>query len=368
LVTWNPLDLKGKPRILIAAMTILYVTGDQIGDPTGGGQVTGFECDCLASMGEELARFDSTIIPSCDDPFEMDERYCLAIQQFVRDRGVPRLCHFYAGCFTMTIEFLKSKGASITYTVDAHDSDRSVEEWGRCGMEYPFVHISDRNLRAIYTKGYTLADAVIVPSVHSERIMKALGCARVVLIPHAVRTFPDLDYPERFTVGHIGVGGPDKGLKYLLEAWNIPNSNGARLVMAGNNIDTVMPIWRRNGGRNIELMGIVERQEIFYKRISIYVQPSVTEGFGIPVIEAMACGRPVIVSEGAGAVDALISNQGEIGIRVPIRDPKAIAEAIQFYMDNPENILEHGREAKYRSRMYSQDLIREKYVGFWRTL
>jgi glycosyltransferase involved in cell wall biosynthesis len=318
-------------------------------------------------MGEDLGRIDSAAVPTCEDPFENDERYCQAVKQFVEERGAPRLCHVYAGCFTTTVEFLKSKGVKVTYTADAHDPDRSIEEFGRCGMDFPFRHMSDRNLRAIYVKGYQLADTVVVPSTHSERVMKAFGCPSVVLIPHPVRPFPDLDLPENFAVGYMGQGGPDKGLKYLLEAWRSLDLKGARLIFAGNSADFVVPMWRRDGGKNIEIVGFVDKEEKFYRRISVYVQVSVTEGFGVPVIEAMACGRPVIVSEGAGAVDALASAPAPIGIRVPIRDPKAIAEAVRFYADNPEKIREHGRQARAHSKAYAPEVIREKYLAVWRS-
>ena len=347
-------------------MALLYLTQDRIGTPSGGGFVTRFECDTLASLGEEVARIDSAAVPTCEDPFENDERYGQAVKQMVAERGAPRLCHVYAGCFTTTVEFMKSKGVKITYTADAHDPDRSIEEFGRCGMDFPFRHMSDRNLRAMYVKGYKLADTVIVPSAHSERVMKAFGCSNVALIPHPVRPFTNLGFPEKFTVGYMGQGGPDKGLKYLLEAWRILDLKGARLVLAGSCADSVIALWRREGGKNIEILGFVDREESFYKRLSVYVQPSVTEGWGIPVVEAMACGHPVIVSEGTGAVDALAA-PSLVGIRVPIRDPKAIAEAIRFYADNPEKIREHGQQAHVHSRTYAPELVREKYTALWRT-
>jgi len=349
-------------------MALLYLTQDRIGTPSGGGFVTRFELESLASLGEDLAKMDSSAVPICEDPFENDERYSKAVKQLVEERGAPRIAHVYAGCFTTTVEFLKSKGTKITYTADAHDPDRSIEEFGRCGFDYPNRHMSDPNLRAMYVKGYKLADTVIVPSAHSERVMKAFGCQNVILIPHPVRPFPNLDLPEKFTVGYMGQGGPDKGLRYLLEAWRILNLKGARLVLAGNNVENILFLWRRDGGRDIEIMGFVDKEEKFYRRISVYIQPSVTEGFGVPVLEAMACGRPVIVSEGTGAVDALASAPAQIGIRVPIRDPKAIASAIRFYAENPEKVLEHGQQARAYSKVYAPDLIREKYVALWRSL
>ena len=349
-------------------MALLYLTQDQIGTPSGGGFVTRFEHDAMASLGEEINQFDNTDIPACDDPFESDERFCRAMKRIVAECGVPKIVHCYAGCFTTTVQFLKSKGTKVTYTADAHDPDRSIEEFGRCEVEYPWRHMSDRNLRAMYAKGYTLADAVIVPSTHSERIMKAFGCSRVVVIPHPVRPFPELKFPKKFTVGYLGQGGPDKGLRYLLEAWRDLDLKEAKLVLAGNCAGTVIPLWRRHGGRDIVLLGFVEREEKFYSRISVLIQSSVTEGWGIPVIEAMACGRPVIVSEGTGAVDAVTSAPSQVGIRVPIRDTKAIADAVRFYAENPEKIKEHGQHAREASKAYAPDLVREKYLALWRSL
>jgi len=349
-------------------MALLYMTQDRIGTPSGGGYVTAFECEALASLGEDVVRMDQTTVPVSPDPFEIDEFFCKAIKKHVAERGAPRLAHFYAGCFTLTVEYLKSLGVKISYTADAHDLDRSIEEFGRCGVDYPNRHMSEPNLRTMYLKGYGLADTVIVPSTHSERVMKAFGCQNVILIPHPVRSFPEMNLPEKFTVGYMGQGGPDKGLRYLLLGWGIADLRGSRLVLAGRNIEWVVSLWRQDGGRGIEILGFVDKEEKFYKQISVYIQSSVTEGFGIPVIEAMACGRPVIVSEGTGAVDALSSAPAQIGIRVPIRDPKAIAKAIRFYAENPEKVREHGQQARAHSKVYAPDLIREKYVALWRSL
>lgn len=347
-------------------MALLYLTQDRIGTPSGGGFVTRFECECLASLGEDLSRVDSAAVPTCEDPFENDERYGQAVKQMVAERGAPRLCHIYAGCFTTTVEFLKSKGAKITYTADAHDPDRSIEEFGRCGIPYPWRHMSDRNLRAMYVKGYTLADMLIVPSTHSERANRSLGCSRIVVIPHPVEPLPEMALPPIFTVGYMGQAGPDKGLRYLVQAWKALDLKEARLILAGNCAPTVIDLWRREGGRNIEVAGFVKNKGDFYRRISVYIQPSITEGWGIPVIEAMACGRPVIVTEGTGAADAVVD--GRTGRRIPIRDPKAIAEAILSYLENSEKVLEHGRQAHEASRTYAPEVIREKYLALWRSL
>jgi len=349
-------------------MPVLYITQDQVGIPTGGGLVTGFEMETLASLGEGIVKLDRSVVEVSSDPFENDERFCQAVKRHVAERGIPRMAHFYAGCFTMTVEYLKSKGTKISYTVDAHDPDLSIEEFGRCGIPYEHKHMSDKNLRTLHNKGCVLADLMIVPSSNGEKIMKSVGCRRIAIIPHPVRNFEVSSLPEKFAVGYIGQAGPDKGLRYLFQAWKSEDLKDSRLIVAGSHVEFMVSIWRREGGRNVEIMGYVGGVEQFFRRISVYVQPSVTEGFGIPVLEAMSMGRPVIVSQGAGAVDAITSSAKPIGMDVPIRDPKAIAQAIRFYRDYPDKIEEHGRNGQIQSKGYSTESIRDRYLAAWGSL
>ena len=69
-----------------------------------------------------------------------------------------------------------------------------------------------------------------------------------------------------------------------------------------------------------------------YNSCSVYVQPSVTEGFGIPVLEAMAYARPVIVTEGAGVYELV--DDGKEGFVVPIRNPDVIKESRKILVEN----------------------------------
>src|SRR5262249_58185351 len=57
----------------------------------------------------------------------------------------------------------------------------------------------------------------------------------------------------------------------------------------------------------------------------LYVQPSLVEGFGLPPLEAMACGVPVLASDGGSLPETL----GDAAVMLPPRDPEAWAEAIR---------------------------------------
>jgi glycosyltransferase involved in cell wall biosynthesis len=88
-----------------------------------------------------------------------------------------------------------------------------------------------------------------------------------------------------------------------------------------------------------------------------------SEGFGIEVLEAMGHGRPVVVSSGAGAADVV--EHGKTGIVVPIRDPKAISDAVNDLRQNPSMAEEMGSAARRAAERYTWDKIRAKYVWTW---
>ncbi|MGH7257283.1 MAG: glycosyltransferase, partial [Nitrospiraceae bacterium] len=80
-----------------------------------------------------------------------------------------------------------------------------------------------------------------------------------------------------------------------------------------------------------------------YAGADLFVFPSLYEGFGLPVLEAMSCGTPVLVSK-SGALPEVI---GEAGLAVNAEDPRTLADAIIRAMGNAELRL-HMREAGLR--------------------
>jgi glycosyltransferase involved in cell wall biosynthesis len=111
-----------------------------------------------------------------------------------------------------------------------------------------------------------------------------------------VRTKFDLNSPYILFVGSLE---PRKNLKMLLKAWQLGGFDGATLavvgasghVFANSSLDTV-PL-------GVRLLGRVEDEmlPVLYSGAAGFVYPSVYEGFGLPPLEAMACGCPVAVSD-----------------------------------------------------------------------
>jgi glycosyltransferase involved in cell wall biosynthesis len=302
----------------------LYITADAIGTATGGGKVTHHESRAFASVGNtEIWQF-----PDEPRPWGADLAASSRLER--RPELKPSRAHFYSGTFTKTIELLRARGTQITYTAAAHDIAVSKREHERLGLSYDYSHLTDPDQWAAYVEGYLLADVVVCPSKYSALIMRDYGCKSVVVIPHGFDPPARIaQIPERFVVGYLGQPGPDKGLVYLMKAWDVwcraQRRTDTMLTIAGRGTLQIMP-WIRElcSIGSFYVRGEVAEPSDLYDACCLYIQPSCSEGFGCEVLEARAHGRPVICSNGAGARD--FANQV-----VSACDPVELASAIDLW-------------------------------------
>lgn len=98
----------------------------------------------------------------------------------------------------------------------------------------------------------------------------------------------------------------------------------------------------------LHLVGRVPTEELvhLYRRAALVVVPSRYEGFGLPAVEAMACGTPVVATR-AGALPEVMAIGGG-GLTVPRDDPQALAKAVATLLDQPELRARRGAEARPR--------------------
>jgi len=337
----------------------LYITADAIGTPTGGGKVTHHESQALA----RVTRGDAHVwqFPNADRPWGADEAASTRLHANPDYR--PARAHFYSGTFSRTIEILRARGTRVSYTAAAHDIEISRHEHEQLGMPFDYPHLTDPDQWRSYVRGYLEADVVVCPSQYSAEIMRGYGCKHVVVIPHGfdppARVAP---IPGRFVVGYLGQPGPDKGLRYLIEAWGLWNAlrtnESALLMIAGRGTQHVIPMARelaRCG--SIYVRGEVPEPSDLYDACCLYVQPSASEGFGCEVLEARAHGRPVVCSNGAGAHEH--ANEA-----VAARDPAALARAIDGW--HARWLADHQAMIKFAHSSAISDLswggIRARYM------
>ena len=372
-------------------MSFFYLTADSIGQQSGGGKVTEQESTALFDLameqGEECHIWGRQQLVRGIEAYG-PEPWCWDKQllESINFREDIQLAHFYAGTFSALIQTLKRR-TKISYTAAAHSVDLSEREHTRLGLPFNYPHLTDPNLWNCYVDGYRNADVVICPSQHSAECMRRYGCERIKVIPHGTDV-PEqvLPPPQKFVLGYLGAVGPDKGLIYLLRAWKKLNYNDALLILAGRDstsdfVQSLIyrvyreeePLILASGGNKIfrgvqvpphetiQLIGWVPRVDSFYQAISLYVQPSVTEGFGIEVLEAMAHARPVLCSTGAGAADVVPETW-----RFPAADVDALAEKIDQFRKADLGLM--GKVSRELAREYEWQYIRKRYQKVWRNL
>ena len=106
----------------------------------------------------------------------------------------------------------------------------------------------------------------------------------------------------------------------------------------------------------LSLVGLQEKVEMYLWNADMYVHSAITEGFGLTLIEAMACGLPVVCTDGKGNRELI--QEGENGFMVGERNPKLVADKIELLLKNDNLRLEMGEKA----RKFAQGFGMEKYV------
>jgi glycosyltransferase involved in cell wall biosynthesis len=199
------------------------------------------------------------------------------------------------------------------------------------------------------------ADAILAISEHTRQdLVERMGASpsRVVVTPLAhdssLRRVTDparLDevrrrygLPERFIL-FVGTLEPRKNIARLIEAYAALPGTVRRqtgLVIAGGKgwlSDTMRDeVTRRGLGDCVRFIGYVRPEDIaaLYSLAAVFAYPSLYEGFGLPVLEAMACGTPVLTSN----LSSLPEVAGDAAFLVSPTDRGAIADGLHQLLDD----------------------------------
>ncbi len=350
----------------------IYVTFDELNPNSGAGLVCMHETAALRRVVDDLTVISRKDIKGADrydfNPFLMD--YFAARTSGASQLGVD-LLHLSCSPGLALLDRVRPKHYVVN--CPAHDLAISIEQHERYFGKgaYNLVHNTDPILHDYLLRHARHADAVITPSISSKRwIEDNIQPRRIEVIPHGCDIPQNMvQFPPEFRVGYLGVFGPDKALEYLLLAWKHFTGKG-KLVFGGNCKDGMQWLANQMGilltPDKHELTGWVQNVSDFYNGISVYCQCSASEGFGLEVVEAMAHGRPVIVSSGAGSADAV--TDGVDGFVVPARDARAILDKLNFFRDHPEKVVEMGRNAREKAKAFSWEVVEGRYETFYKSV
>ena len=158
---------------------------------------------------------------------------------------------------------------------------------------------------------------------------------------------------DDFLICSIAIVRKIKGLDFLIDAVNyIPEELPVKIMLVGKGTDSpkiLKRVAKTKRSDVFQLIGHASLSPSYTAACDLYIQPSVSEGLGRAIIEAMCLGKPVIATNGGGLVELFEKGDNNI---VPHSNAKAIADKITECYHNRDNLEKTGLKAKERITKY----------------
>jgi glycosyltransferase involved in cell wall biosynthesis len=213
-------------------------------------------------------------------------------------------------------------------------------ECARLGVAY---HAEPRWFRERQIAEYEQADTILVPSEYSRRSFPPHLRAKVLVAPlygrvpvervlHTANgrdSAPGASARRPFTFGTVGAQPLRKGFLYLLQAWEQLRLPDAELLIRTdadlNRFPSLRILLKRLP--NVRIASYTANMSDFYRCCDAFVLPTIDDGFGMALLEAMAHGLPSIATTHCGATE--LFQPGHDLLRVPPQNSAALAEAME---------------------------------------
>jgi glycosyltransferase involved in cell wall biosynthesis len=219
----------------------------------------------------------------------------------------------------------------------------------------------------------TRRDVIDLLSVPPERVSTVLEAAgsifQTIVGRNAARTHVrdmGIRDPYLLTVGTLE---PRKNYSRLFEAYALLRQRGVekRLVVAGRRGWMYEPALRSLAGLGLESdVTIVQPSDqqlaALYMCADVFVYPSLYEGFGIPLLEALSCGIPVACSNSSSMPEVV----GDAAVLFDPLDVTAIADAISSILNDPGLHSALCKRGPWRAALFSWDTAAEKTLQVYR--
>lgn len=233
-----------------------------------------------------------------------------------------------------------------------YDAEVLPEEYKKLGLsEHPYLDVSGA-IRAC--EEFDLADQVCIISNFAKKTFLQYGFSEDKLLLNPLGIDSEIFHPleslqkdcSTFTVSTGGYICVRKGSHYLLEAVQGLKKQQADITLnllgSPYYFDKIIEQY----SDTFDHLGSVNLQSLIehYNKSDVFILPSLSEGFGRVVLEAMACGTPCIVTENTGAGEVI--TDGVDGFIVPAYNTEAIQEKIELLYNDRELASQMGQRAR----------------------
>ncbi|MFM2153815.1 MAG: hypothetical protein RL199_2250 [Pseudomonadota bacterium] len=206
-----------------------------------------------------------------------------------------------------------------------------------------------------------------------ERYWSSMTSTPLETIPNVAPSLGDGLRPTSLvarSVGYLGRIAPEKGLELLLEAFAAiaPGVPGGTLVVGGPGATEPFVALARELGiaDRVLFAGLVDDVEGFLSACDLLVLPSHTEGSPNVLLEAFACGVPVLATR-VGGTEELVTD-GVDGWLVPPDDARLLARALLTALQSPERLGAMAMRARLRLQAHAPGLVARRWASLLRSV
>jgi len=216
---------------------------------------------------------------------------------------------------------------------------------------------------------HELADRIVVGSQFTRNTLIGQGVSaeKIRILPYGVgKEFVEAGERRdgaskcgKIRFLYLGQLTQRKGLRFLLEAWKGIPAGEAELILMGGGQRWG---WKKQAGAGVTFMGQSSRSRVLeeMERSDVLILPSLFEGFGLVILEAMAAGLPVITTQNTGGPDVI--EEEKDGFVVPAGDAEKLKEKMRWFIKNPAKAVQMGKTAHRKAKEFTWERYGAEYA------
>ena len=258
----------------------------------------------------------------------------IACKKFLKNADV---FVFYNGNGLSSCNYANKIGKiTVVEVVNSHveyQEDLLREEHESLNLPWEPFHKKDKERRL---KEYDAADYILLPSefVKNTFLAKGFPEEKLLKVPYGFTVPVQIDSSTitehaTFNVLYVGSVSVRKGIRYLIEAFKMLEIPNKKLTIVGP-VDQISGIEDLEITDDIVFAGVLKGAELekAYQAADVFCLPTIEDGYGLVLGEALSYGLPLITTTNSGGLDLIA--EGKEGFIVPIRNSLAIYEKLKL--------------------------------------
>jgi len=282
--------------------------------------------------------------------------------------NVDAVICFDTNCVAL-FKILKEKAPNIKRIMDVSIANRLymkekfIEDMNRTGdngIKKEQIYLwDDRNIHRFQQEINDSQYFIVASNIVKESLLfSGVRHKQIGVVPYGVNQgqFPFVQKrPSKKPLRIIYVGQITyrKGIHHLLKVVSGFSESEVKLTLAGGYAKSSALYQNYKDEKNIKFLGFVTRDDLAreYQDADVFVFPTLGEGYGLVVLEAMSCGVPVISSDCAGGNDAITIY--EDGLVFKAGDDDELKDSIRWFIDHPDKLPVFSQKAHEKSLNFS---------------